>query len=112
MPARNNCSPRYNCRAYELSSSFAGDTLESVVLRLSWMTSLTSRGRLAVFPAAPWPDNTARVGGPIELRVAQGHTDGPVSHQLFDHLQRRSCIEQWRSKRMPQRVWRVRLRDV
>ncbi len=37
-------------------------------------------------------------GGLVELRVAEGHTDGPMPHQLFNHLQGRSCIEEWGGK--------------
>ena len=37
-------------------------------------------------------------GGIIELRVAQGHADGPMPHELFDHLSRGTGIEEVRGE--------------
>ena len=39
--------------------------------------------------------------GPVrELRIAEGHVERAVPHQLFDHLQRGARIEELGGKRM------------
>jgi hypothetical protein len=50
-------------------------------------------------------------GGIIERRVAQGHADGPMPHELFDHLERGTGIAEVRGEGMAQRVRRLGFRD-
>ena len=50
-------------------------------------------------------------GPVIELRIAEGHWERAVPHQLFDHLQRGARIEERGGKRMPQCVGPIALSD-
>jgi hypothetical protein len=52
------------------------------------------------------------LGGLIQLGVASGHADGPVSHQFFHHLQGRACIQQLGGKGMTEGRWGVGLHDA
>src|SRR5262249_32615241 len=66
---------------------------------------------MAVFKPLPRVIILIACGGLVELRVAEGHPEGPRPHQRFDLLQGGSCMEGVGGKGMAARVWRIRLRD-